>query len=78
MKTTFCFVSAKNPFHPFDPNNTDKYVVLETRTDLLDMPSLGKSIKNLGFSAKKAMDQVFRKQGRNVTELREKIDEAAI
>ena len=68
---------CKEPYHPFDPKNTYKYVVSEDRTDPLDMPSLSESIKNLGFSAKKSIEEVLSKQGRDVTELWEKIDDAA-
>ena len=68
---------CKEPYHPFEFKKNDKYVVSEDRTDPSNMPSLGESIEKLGFTAKKAIEEVFRKQGRNVTELWEKIDEAA-
>ena len=64
---------CKEPYYPFDPNNTDKYVISESRTWPEEMPSLKNNLAQ-GYNLKSAVQEVFRAKGFNISDLYTKID----
>ena len=66
---------CKEPYYPFDPENTDKYVVSDARKFLQDIASISDNIFKHGYSVKKAIEFVFQQKGGNVAKLWNKLDE---
>lgn len=64
------------PYHPFDANNVEKYVVYETQKTVPEMPSLRDLATKMGFSYKVSFETHLRSQGVDVKKLWEDIDDA--
>lgn len=62
------------PYYPFDPNNTNKYVIYETQKTTVEMPSLGDMITKMGFSFKTSIETHLRSRGFNIKDLWSQID----
>lgn len=69
---------CKEPYYPFDPLNTNKYVVSEIRKELKDIPSISHYMNTFGYSVKQSVEEVFKNMGHNITELWRKVDEAIV
>lgn len=66
------------PYHPFDPNVVNKYVVSESHMHYLEIPTLRKHCQAYGFSSKSAFEEYLRETEHDVFSLNENIDEAII
>lgn len=72
IRLRFC----PDPFHPFDPENVDKYVVSETHLNSWEMPSLRTSIESFGFSPLESFQQYLLTNGHDVEKLWVQVDDA--
>lgn len=66
------------PYHPFDPNNVEKYVVQDSHRTVWEMPSLKKYSEEFGFSYKTSVESHLASRGINVNKLWEQIDDAIV
>ena len=68
---------CKDPYYPFDPEITAKYVISDIRVVPVDMPSLSYNIRQ-GYSVLNSIAKVFHQKGFNIEDLWPKIDKAAV
>lgn len=74
MLLRFC----PEPYHPFDPQNIEKYVVYETQKLITDIPSLQKLISEQNMSFKSSFDTYLLSKGINASDLWDEIDDAIV
>lgn len=65
------------PYHPFDPENVEKYVPKDNHRHLKEMPSL-KTATSLNFSALEAFDYYLKRQNHDAKMVWEQIDDAIV
>lgn len=63
-------------YHPFDPDDTDKYVVDGDHLSVFEMPSFEELYVNYGYSFKRIFEHIIRERGFNVEDFWKKIDDA--
>jgi hypothetical protein len=66
------------PYHPFDQNNVDKYVISESHIPFWEMPSLKKITEDLNFSALDALNFHLKEVGHDVDALWSQVDDAIV
>lgn len=66
------------PYHPFDAENVDKYVVYETLKTIFDMPSLKEMCTKMGFSSKASFEAHLTSRGFDMEELWAQVDDAIV
>jgi tubulin monoglycylase TTLL15 len=66
------------PYHPFDPTITDKFVVHNSKKTIHDMPSLKTFISDFKMSSKSSLETHLRSEGFNTLELWQQVDDIAV
>ncbi|XP_015110779.1 tubulin polyglutamylase TTLL6 [Diachasma alloeum] len=70
------FRFCPHEYHPFDPEDTKKYVVDDDYLPIWQVPSLRKYYEDLGFSMKETFDAYVRATGRDPNIVWDNVDEA--
>jgi tubulin monoglycylase TTLL15 len=66
------------PYHPFDPQITDKFVVHDTKKTIHDMPSLKTFVSDFKMSSKSSFETHLRSEGFNTLELWQQVDDIIV
>lgn len=66
------------PYHPFDEDNIEKYVVYETQKTIFEMPSLNEMCTKMGFSFKESFEFHLGSRGFDVEDLWNQVDDAIV
>lgn len=66
------------PYHPFDPENIEKYVIYETHLSYWETPSLQVACETFNFSALDAFNYYLNNNDHDSVALWEQIDEAIV
>ncbi|KAG5677462.1 hypothetical protein PVAND_007220 [Polypedilum vanderplanki] len=69
---------CKKPYHPFDPNDFDRYVVRRGCHNAYDMNSFEKIYRRYGYSFIKIFEIIIKDKGHDVVEFWRKIDDAIV
>jgi tubulin monoglycylase TTLL15 len=65
-------------YHPFDPNDIDKYVVYESQQTIVEIPSLRRQVVELKKSFKTSFESHLKATGFNTADLWRQVDEAIV
>jgi tubulin monoglycylase TTLL15 len=65
-------------YHPFDPNDIDKYVIYESQQTIIEIPSLRRQVLELKKSFKSSFEFHLMTAGFNPADLWRQIDEAIV
>lgn len=63
-------------YHPFDPDNVDKYIVGDDYTPTWEIPSLAKYYNSLGFGMKHSFDAYIQSQGYDSKKIWDQVEDA--
>lgn len=72
------FRFCPEPYYPFNPKNTNKYVVSETHKPFWEIPSLAQLTEKFNFSAQDAFNYHLTQTGHDVKAFWEQVDDAIV